>query len=230
MSSRACILLLWLVSAVTAGHWLPNMTRKNKRGGKGRSAQSGSGSEHQQTQMVKITNPDATRYRGPITVRGSSVSSEPIERNVSYYAAINASVSGNVDFVLGTGLVTSLGDWANISGTYHEYRVLGMEMDFVPIVSYTSSYPPIVWVVDRNNSSTLGNYTTAANHESAKISSSRYPHRYRWIMDGPSESVWTPVATTFNAGYLKGFGNNFASSQNVGAYLLRFRLQLRVAS
>lgn len=172
-------------------------------------------------------NPVSTVYRGPIVLPGSKAQNEVEVFNTSYYAAMNASVGGTVDFVLGSGLVTSLPDWSSISGSWHEYRVLAMEIDFQPIVSYTSSYPPIIWVKDRNNTGTLGSYAAAGTHESAEIRSSRYGHKTAIKMDGVDESVWTPTATTFNALYIKGFGTNFATSANVGAYLLTFLIQVR---
>lgn len=183
--------------------------------------------EPKKSNSTKAVSPTALSYKGPVAIPGSNQQIETFQFNSSYYAAMNASVGGSLDFVLGTGLVTSIPDWSNISGSWHEYRVLAMEIHFQPIVSYTSSYPPIIWVNDRNNTGTLGTYANAGIHESAQIVSSRYAHKLNIKMNGPDEAVWTPSATSFSWGYIKGFGTNFAASQNVGAYLLKFLVQVR---
>lgn len=167
------------------------------------------------------------KYSGPIRLPFTYEQNTIATTNSSYYGAFTASAGGVCDFVLGSGLITSIGDWSSISAGYHEYRVLGMEMDFQPSVSYTSSYPPLVWVADRGNNGTLGSYAAGANHESAILKSSRYPHKTTIKMIGVEESSWIQVGITTSTIYIKVYGSAFASVQTVGAYLLTFLLQLR---
>lgn len=169
----------------------------------------------------------ATQYRGPILLPKSLEQDRPVAMNFSYTAALNASVGGVVDYVNGSGLALSAGDWASLAAVWHEYRVLGFEFNYQPLATYTSSYPPLIVVMDRNNSATLGSYATAANHESAVLLPSRYPWKKLIKMSGIEESVWTPVATTLSTMYIKLYGDSFATSQNLGRYLMTFLVQFR---
>jgi hypothetical protein len=174
-----------------------------------------------------VSSSTILKYNGSAILPKSMGQAKVEPLNFSTYIALNASVGGTVDLVYGTGLVTSANDWTSTAAIFNEYRVLAMELEFQPIVSYTSSYPPVYWVLDRNASGTLGSYVVCANHESANLKSSRYPHKVVIKMDGPDEAVWTSTSTTFSWGWIKVFGTNFATSQNVGLINLRFLVQMR---
>lgn len=168
-----------------------------------------------------------TRYRGPLRIPGSIAQETIFTMNFSYTTLITANLSGVIDFVIGSSLVRSLPNWSNLQASFHEYRVLSFEMDFKPQVTYTSSYPSLALVVDRASSATLGSYAVAAQHESCTLVSSRYPFRKRISINGIEESVFTATTTNFDFGYIKGYGDNFATSQNLGRYFITFLVQFR---
>jgi hypothetical protein len=171
-----------------------------------------------------------TRFTGPIRLPLTSGQAAISPINTSYFTAINANVSGTFDFSFASGLVTSLPDWSNFAATYHEYRVLGFEVIYQPIVSYTSSYPPWIWASDRATGATLGSYAIGASHESAIIRSPRYACTHSIKLNGVEEAVWTPTSTTFSWGWIKIFGTGYTSNQNIGLAIVKFLIQFRGVS
>jgi len=174
-----------------------------------------------------FTNSATTRYDGPLRIPRTFEQDHVIAQNFSYYFPLNATVGGVVDNSYADSSVASVNDWANLAGAFHEYRVLAFEMKYVPLVSYTTNYPPFATVVDRQTSLTLGAYTAAANHESVQLDSSRYNIKRVIKMDGVDESGWIATSTTAAHMYIKMYGSGFTSAQNVGNILFTYLVQFR---
>lgn len=173
------------------------------------------------------TNPAATSYSGPIMVRGGPQQDNVIELNFANTGIITASVGGAVDLVYGGGGTTSAPDWSSAALVWHEYRVLAMELEFMPVsISSTTAYP-LIGTVDRGSSATLGGYNAAVSHESAKLLPSNRGWRMKANMNGPDESVWTATTTTFSCFWIKVYGDTFVGSQTLGRYIVRYRVQFR---
>lgn len=185
------------------------------------------GNSIEKTRTKRFTNPAATSYSGPVLVQGASAQDSVNEMNFSNTGIITASVGGAVDLVYGTGGVTAAPDWSSNIAVWHEYRVLCMELEFMPIsISSTTAYP-LVGVLDRGSSATLGGYNAAVSHESSKLLGTNRPWKLKINMSGPDEAVWTSTATTFNAFYIKIYGDTYVGSQTLGRYLIRYRVQFR---
>jgi hypothetical protein len=169
----------------------------------------------------------STQYNGPLILPKSMQQEEVQPINMNYYFPLNATVGGVIDNVYGEQSVVNASDWASISASFHEFRVLAFEMEYVPLVSYTTNYPPFVGVVDRSVTATLGAYTSAANHESCRIWSSRYPHKILAKMSGVEEADWVSTSTAINHYYIKMYASGFTASQNVGTILFKYLVQFR---
>jgi hypothetical protein len=167
------------------------------------------------------------KYTGPLLLAPSMQQDHVIPMNFSYYFPLNATVGGVVDNSYADSSITGAGDWASVAATFHEVRVLAFSMHYVPLVSYTTNYPPFITVLDRNTSTVLGAYTAAANHESALLSSSRYNVTRTIKMDGISECAWNPTSSLTSYKYIKMYGSGFTASQNVGNILFTYLAQFR---
>ncbi len=175
----------------------------------------------------KMTDSTILKYTGPLMIPKSLNQDHVICVNFSYFFPLNATVGGVVDNAYSDQSVVSANDWANIAGSFHEFRVLAFQMHFEPLVSYTTNYPAFVTVIDRSVATTLGGYTSAANHESCQLWSSRYPKRVIARMDGPEEADWVSTTTSSNKYFIKHYGTGFTASQNVGNILFTYLVQFR---
>ncbi len=171
----------------------------------------------------------ATSYSGPLVLLRSPEQQNIVEINCGF-SSLAISSGTTIDLVFGTGLVTSSSDWASITNTFHEYRVLGMKYTFCPSnVAYGSAImEPLISAVDRNAGTALGTMATAVDHESAQVH--QWPMRpfvRELKMNGPEESVWTATGTSFSWGWVKIFGIGFPSNLEAGRSVLQFLVQLR---
>lgn len=171
---------------------------------------------------------DWTRYGGPVLLQRSLSEDRPITLNTSYYGVLTASTAGAVDYVIGTGLISSVSEWAEFVVTYHQWRVLAMELIYEPAGNLTVVTQPLIWVVDRGPGDQLISYSNAAGHESSEIRNSSKAMTRSIKMDGPDASVWTSTAgAVWSWGFIKMYGNGFNTNQVLGGYLVRFLVQFR---
>jgi hypothetical protein len=137
----------------------------------------------------------------------------------SYYsAAFNATPSGAAN-------------WSNFAALWDEYRLLGFEVEFVPINQYqttSASYPSGLVVVDHTDTTVLADATAACKYESVKLVSFRHRWKESWKMNGIEESVWVDTSSPATFGSIKIVSTStFTSSNLVGSYLHTFRVQFR---
>jgi len=177
-----------------------------------------------------ISDGGQTRYTGPIILKGSKTSERTEKMNTSVLYTLAANGSGIMDLVYASGDVTSITDWASLALVWHEYRVLGMKLTFAPTETKTTTtaYPPHVSVVDRDNATLLGGYAAASTHDSVKLHQTwAKGYGVSCKMNGPEESVWTPVGTTFSSMWIKTYSQGYSASQVIGLALLTFCLEFR---
>lgn len=78
-----------------------------------------------------VPGPEVVQYRGPIRESGGSVPDDGVIVRLSL--ANNATgTTGGMYYATNNLGVTSASDWANMSATFDEYRVLGFELDYLP--------------------------------------------------------------------------------------------------
>jgi hypothetical protein len=174
---------------------------------------------------------DSTSYHGPIVLPKAMGEQRIYNTNCSYTSAFTAS-AGTITLSINTSLVQNTSGWVQLAAEWHEYRVVAMEVIYVPILTYQTAtiavYPPCICVVDRATNSALGSYAGAADHESAQMFNLKHQYRRTIRMDGPEESVWTPVGTAFSFGYIKFYATGCdPAGATYGRGMYRFLLQLR---
>jgi hypothetical protein len=194
--------------------------RKGKKGSKStrKSSRKTSGSGDSQ----------AISYNGPIHLPGTLSSVKPIKINSTYYTACTTSAGGVVDVVFGNSPAV-LNEWSTWQGLYHEYRVLGMELKYIPIKNVANwAYGFGTSVLDRENSSALGSTTAATNHESMIVHQMYNSWSRTAKMSGTDESVWLDVASPAAKFYIKLYSSGNSTIQTIGGFFLEFLLEFRV--
>ncbi len=170
-------------------------------------------------------------YKGPINLPQAKNETFVVKRNCSKYVALTANGSGVLDTNFASGDVSGVQDWSSLIQTYHEYRVLGFSIHFIPYRNYvtTNQWPPMISLTDHSTNGSLSTYANAAAHESAELHTSWNDIRRTIKMDGVEEAVWTVTSSTFSWGWIKLFATGFANTQPVGGVLVEFLLELRGA-
>jgi hypothetical protein len=188
------------------------------------------GKNHRKNTAVKNLDQSIV-YKGPISLPQARNETFAIKRNCSKYVALTANGSGVLDVNFASGDVTGITDWSSIQQTYHEYRVLGFEIKYIPYRNYvtTNQFPPLISVVDHSTNGSLTSYANAVAHESADIHSAWNEIKRVAKMNGSEEAVWTTISTTFSWGWIKLFGTGFANTQPIGGVMVEFLLELRGA-
>lgn len=172
---------------------------------------------------------DATSYSGPVELPSSFATNNLYTRNHSFTTLISANSSGVVDLVYTFANATSVANWSALSATFHEYRVLGMKLEFQPLQNFTSAYPPLIIVSDRLSTATLGSYAVAADHESAQLVPSRQPFSRTIRASSVDEMGFLGMASATQTVSLKFYGDQFTSNQQIGRMLITYLTQFRSA-
>jgi hypothetical protein len=141
--------------------------------------------------------------------------------------------------VAGSNAVTSCPSWSTISLTALEYRVIGMECDFFPVVNTATSYatPPPAMILTCDYSSGLAPSTVGAVLEGprAKMFNGFRPFRLAASAKGfPPAMLWTATNASITSANTYGFviadqGAIPAGpiSQNVLRFTVRYIVEFR---
>ncbi len=167
------------------------------------------------------------RYKGPVILPTSSEQVLTQKINETYMVAATTSGGGAIDLVFGDSPAV-LSDWASLASMWHEYRVLGIKLTYVPIKQVASwAYGVAHVTVDRKSSAALGGITAATQHESCRVET-MYS---KWFREVKSESVeeldFYSTSSPTAMKYIKVYSSDNATIQTVGRFYLTFLLELR---
>ncbi len=170
---------------------------------------------------------EGMRYKGPIHIPMAEQQVLTQKINGTYQVAATTSGGGAIDLVFGNSPAV-LNDWATLAGSWHEYRVLGMELKYVPIKLVASwSYGPAHVTVDRKSSAALGAITAALQHESCKVET-MYS---KWQRAAKSESIedlaFVATSSPASSYYIKVYSSDNATIQTIGRFYVTYLLELR---
>lgn len=172
----------------------------------------------------------ALLYRGPVQLPSSYDSARIIKVNGTYYAAATTSAGGVIDVVFGSSPAV-LNEWSSWQGLYHEYRVLAMELKFVPVKNVANwAYGVASTVVDRQSSASLGGYVAATNHESHQDQQMYNAWKRTARMMGNPDDAWIDISAPVAKYYIKCYSSGNAAIQTIGAFFLKFLLEFRTKS
>jgi len=170
-------------------------------------------------------------YHGPVVLPKSSEEATVYPQNFSYTNLVNADGGGVIAQVFSTEDVRSSSDWGNISSSYDEYRVVAMEVLYVPIIRYDTAfpYPPMITVVDRSDIAAMSSYSTSATHESAvmKIPNKIWRRVIKMKSTEESDFIATSAASPTSWGSIKIYGSGFTASASYARFQQVFLVQFR---
>ncbi len=167
------------------------------------------------------------RYRGPVKLPNHDEAVMTEKVNDSLQVAATTSGGGVIDLVFGNS-PASLTDWTTLASVWHEYRVLAMELHYVPIKQVASwAYGPAHVVVDRKSSAALGGITAALQHESCEINSMYSPWKRVVKAQSVEEIQFTSTASPSANMYIKVYSSDNATIQTIGRFYLTYLIELR---
>jgi hypothetical protein len=129
-------------------------------------------------------------------------------------------------------LPTSSPDWASLSSVFAEYRVLSMNVRYIPILSGASvstlSYNVAYMVWSANSDVTpLTTYLQAANYPVKRVFSLNSTASLSHNMRGAEEATFVDVSSSVVDYTFKIVATGLSASANYGRYVLTYLIQFR---
>jgi hypothetical protein len=149
------------------------------------------------------------------------------------WAPTNISASGGVVNTVFSDDIASANDYASFAAIWDEYRVLQMEVHYVPFNRYNLQLSnvdvigPCFVLVDRDDGTATASMALASNYESADLKSLCDPFKKRVNMASVEDAQFTTTTTTVARNWIKLYGTGFTSSVVFGTIhqfaLVQFR-------
>lgn len=142
---------------------------------------------------------------------------------------VAANAAGDVLGKVDTAAVTVSIDWGTISPNWSEYRVLGLAVEYMPLIPDSSGNGAVGFCADVHSS---GLITPVAPSSLANVPGRTYANigkrwRKEWRMSGPDESIFLPTSSTQNHGGIAWAFSFAAASQVFGYYTVLWKIQFR---
>ncbi len=148
-------------------------------------------------------------YTGPIKVKTGPSKVATLIVNRSLANNILSSGSGLVTNIYSSADVVSVTDWASLQNIWKEYRVLALEVEWIPIAATTTTPICVAIVGDHNPSlSSLTSMNDAVSYDNVKlisggagvnITSGKYP-KYSMRASGVEELAFVPILSAPTTG------------------------------
>ncbi len=187
--------------------------------------------------QASATNPGAAVviYKGPSRLPKSQSQLDLYTTQINNAGTLSSSAGGVLNTVFDWYSQSSTPtDWASFANLYTEYRILSMEIEFIPWNKYnqptTSAMPPVYFVVDKSNNTVLGSIAQAIAYDSCKVESSQEKLKMSVKMSSVEESQFVAIGSspaTSARSYIKMYGSGFAASANVYDFVCRCVVQFR---
>jgi hypothetical protein len=139
--------------------------------------------------------------------------------------------SGVINNVFSTDPSTAP-DWSSLQAEFDEFRVLAMEVHWVPRNKYDYSTltprPTIFSIVDHSDGvAALSSYDTAVQYESAVLHSTADEFKTRWSMSGTDEAGYIPTASPSPVGSVKYYSSYSGATGTAARVHIVRRVQFR---
>lgn len=189
---------------------------------------------------LTVVNPAATAlaYRGPARMPKAAQSDEMITVQLQIINQVTSTAGGTLNNVYDcVTQAQAATDWASIAACYNEFRVLSMQVEFIPWNKYnapTSSTPylltPIYSMIDRTSATAVASSAIAAGYGSLKAHEPSTKFMRTVKMDDNEEAQWTDVTSTPAATsryYIKLWATGMVTSAITHDALNRLMVQFR---
>ncbi len=189
------------------------------------------------TQRANSQNPSVSSvvYRGPSRIAREGGQNDLIVTQVNNSGTLTTTAGGQLTTVFDWySQMSTPADWTQISNLWTEYRILSMEVEFIPWNTFnnasTTILAPVYSVVDRANNTVLGSVAAAVAYESclALVPSTRFKRVVK--MSSMEEAGWNAISSapaTASRAYLKMYSTGNTGSINLYDFVTRVIVQLR---
>ncbi len=183
--------------------------------------------------------PSATSgsYQGPTRLPKGFGQNDLMTTQINNQGTMQTSSSGLLNTVFDWyAQASSSGDWSSFLALYTEYRVLSMEVEFIPWNKYNQALAPTVnlapmySVVDRTSSAPLTTAASAIDYESMEVHEPSERFRRSVKMNSLEEAQWIAASSVPGTGarcYIKLYSSGNANSLNVYDFVCRTIVQFR---
>ncbi len=175
--------------------------------------------------------PAAVIYKGPLKPSKMKQEAESIVTTLNFTGILPSTAGGVIDSSYSNDPNSySLADWTSLVALYHEYRVLGVRVEYFPWNRYnktTTVCTPLITVVDRAAAGTLGSYQAAMSHESAKKCSLEDPWSEEARMESIEEATYISTSSTTASFWIKFYADGLSVSTTYGRMFVYVVVQLR---
>lgn len=178
---------------------------------------------------------NALKYSGPINTSAYKQACDVHTFVVHNSGQLTSSAGGVLNTVFtNSNQAGASADWTGLSALFKEYRILAMQIDYIPWNQYskasTTVVTPLYVVSDRETATALTSVADAVGSASCRI----YSLDNKWSrsirMDGVEESQWTvsgsAVASTACT-YLKCYASGLSNSTIYGDFISSCVVQFR---
>ncbi len=186
---------------------------------------------------IKSVNPSplALTYNGPSKLPRSLVSNDVMTTQLNNAGTLTTSAGGVLATVFDAySQVSTPTDWASWQNLYTEYRILSMEVEFIPWNTYnmptTNVLPPLYSIIDRANNSPLGSTIGAVSYDSCQVMETGKRFKRIVKMKGAEEAQWIAIGSspaTASRLYVKLYCSGASANTNVYDFVCRVMVQFR---
>jgi len=191
----------------------------------------------------------AVSYNGPVLTKADANAVDVKTMVLLNDSAFTANSGGSIQTIFNFENPSTTVDWSNATGLYDEFRVLALEVEFVPncedcldTAGLALAHFPIYSVIDHDTNSVLTTYGNASQYVSMKSHSLTKRWKVIMRMAGPnvgngatgsltstySESSFMNCANPPTVcGSIKLFSQGLTGSATYGRIISRWRVQFR---
>jgi len=183
--------------------------------------------------MTRRQQPAATAiaYKGSIRKGVEDANTDLITVNLSTAYTQSSTGAGIISNTWKNDDVVSSSDFASYANTYSEYRVIGFEVEWVPLFgeSVTTPSPAIgAQAIDRSNAiGSPASLDAVIQRVSWQTWKSNKPSKMRWLMSTVEEATFTSTAATSTHGGIVNYMSGLTASTVYGNWYVTFRVQFR---
>jgi len=177
--------------------------------------------------------PSAIKYTGPVFTAQDLRQDQVIVRVLAVAGLITTNVSGNLQYTI-TNDPSLSPDWVSYTPLYEEYRVIAMELQWVPYctrwgnVTNTAFFQnALAYAASRNATATAASIAAVMSYPSGHLTNMQTPWKLVIKMDNVSEASFFNVAGVGGTWAALVYATGLSASTTYGAYSVRLRVQFR---
>jgi len=179
----------------------------------------------------KSTNPapNTIVYSGPCRTSMSRQERESFSTILTTSVNATASAGGVINSVMPI-LPTGASQWTGLANIYDEYRVLMLEVEYVP---FYSSLPStlvgglMVMVLDHDSATALASFAVGTQYESFLSAPIDRRLKQHYRMSSTLEAEWINTSSPVNPGSVKSYVSNLSANGVYGTFIQTWRVQFR---